>query len=1053
MTILKFWYVFCTVYCVFSLINLANQRYEVNYLATTNLGVRKPSILACKALSFFYLNETGYELNQLRADLYSHFNTSKNYQSFKKDKNKDNFFRFLDRIKTGDYLIFNDQLCTFTTDNAEREAIWNFLSKPAFYEFENSTTDFFEISNYMYVEFDQLVTLKKGYPYSSCSERNNRFRCLNKCFKRGFRLSRYFYDRNETGLIRLSTSPDQSVEEHEKNCFQECREENCKIIQFFPKLKKAKTTTLKAHPKQKKIYYWVTFIGLVCSFANISLNKLASIVIRFASSKVTKRKVRIGLIGLKWTIFVLSLAYCCYLYTSMTRDQLAKEKKPDRKEVTRNHIKQKIIRLAVSVNVNKYLGNSYYINIDSLRKTMSEIENATNKALENNMEGVYLNYQGKMFRVNYITESKVLLKRETYSDEDGFSYFILNRYFILLIRPDYQLMPSNPKLTIKLKDSSDVDLYLLTENENLNEKSFKYNPDFAFGEEIVRRLNSLGNCTDYEEKYWNCTSRSNCVESCINREALRKFERIGLNKLFIDKDQFSSTAWNTIHPMEIGWKNNQDYINITKRCENAIPEENPCYEIKFNETAETLLQIVNVREIDLFLDVSLSVEEFSWFNLLLNIMNIHNIFFSLTVLKVLRIISNFLKPKLKIQNDKTALFLIYLLCSIGFSWHTYKIFDLSINSELTNNLYYEMPQEVHMPTVVLCHQIDENRIDKNHKLTGNYLEKLTSNMTAENVFRNIAYLDELNGWTSLNLSLVEPFFLINLKCFRIRISQDYNRRNLRRKFYFSAKSQLLSVLKVNFTETFVDPKTENQTVYFMTQTNETTGFSNIGNLFYKYRYGYSEDKYLADQSELTVIYEDHLSFIKRHLLTDYEDGFNHLDRKLPVLKGSEYGFGTTKNPVEREDFDCELKDDLFDQFFYKFQNAHKPGLLQNTNFEKTSFFNQIKRIKSLQFLRKSDPDLTFSLVLPKKILSVQNEASLFLGLLNVLFWFDLAILDLHPIISHLFKFLLNSIPSYLDYLLSKIIRMQLFCSKWLKKCEPPLYKRLKARKENSPETT
>ena len=69
MKILKFWYVACTLFCIYNLNNLANQRYEVDYWATTNLGERQPIILACKELSSFNLSETDYELSQLRADL------------------------------------------------------------------------------------------------------------------------------------------------------------------------------------------------------------------------------------------------------------------------------------------------------------------------------------------------------------------------------------------------------------------------------------------------------------------------------------------------------------------------------------------------------------------------------------------------------------------------------------------------------------------------------------------------------------------------------------------------------------------------------------------------------------------------------------------------------------------------------------------------------------------------------------------------------------------------------------------------------------------------
>lgn len=380
MKILKFWFVFCTLFCVYSLLNQSHQRYEVDYLAISNESQEEQQLLICRELSDFDFKKTKYKLSQLRAHLYNHFSTSEYYQDYKLAKKL-----ILDRIKTGSYLIFNGLLCISPKDLEKRSMIKLFLTHlkngieffPAFFTFENRTADFIKITKDYENHFNQLVVLKKEHPYSDCRKNDDRFGCLNECFKRRFRLSRYFYEGNENGFIYLSTFANRSIEKSEKNCLGECWRENCKMIQMFPihyfDLKESKTT-LKARPKLKKIEYWAQFIGLVCSFANVSFNQFVSIVIKFATSRVKRRKVKIALICLKWTILFLSLAYCCYLYTTMILKHQAKEKEPDQKEMTRNQIKQKSIRLAISIDVRKSLKRSGFFDLNNLKMTMPEIE-------------------------------------------------------------------------------------------------------------------------------------------------------------------------------------------------------------------------------------------------------------------------------------------------------------------------------------------------------------------------------------------------------------------------------------------------------------------------------------------------------------------------------------------------------------------------------------------------------------------------------------------------------------------------------------------------------
>ena len=480
------------------------------------------------------------------------------------------------------------------------------------------------------------------------------------------------------------------------------------------------------------------------------------------------------------------------------------------------------------------------------------------------------------------------------------------------------------------------------------------------------------------------------------------------------------------------------YENISSQCFKKFQDKS-CVEIKFNKTATTVSTDDRLNEIDLFLDVELSMEEFSWLNLLLSILNIQSIFFGMTVLKLLKMFYSFIKPKLKrkLRNEKIAQFLIYLLCSFGFTWHTYRIFDMSIKGELTYSPNYEIAKQVRMPVMVFCLPIDKKLIDKNHRLTGNYLEKVTSDLTPEIVFKSIAYLNESSEWTPFNL--VERFFFMHFKCFNITIDHEYDRR----QFHFSPNSQVLKVLNVNFNK-FIS----GTPIFFITKTKEI-GFSNVVNLVYVFsKIGRSFDRYSAEQSELRVMYEDRFSFMKKLLSTAYEDDFNDLDGQLPEPKSNGFNFKTLKIPVKKHNFDFELQDDLFEQLFIRLKTETTLNLLNNLDYHQTFVFNKLKRIYT-------DPSFfTFSLSFIKRTLSAKNEenfAKLVLNLLNVLFlWYDLGILDLHPIfiLSHdyLLVYLYRHIPFYM---LEKITQFLLFSSKWLKKFKTPFYERLHARKRKA----
>ena len=655
------------------------------------------------------------------------------------------------------------------------------------------------------------------------------------------------------------------------------------MVQFIPveRFKENKSKTFQAQPKLSEFDYWIQFIGLVCSFAGLSLHGLITIAIEFLASKVRKRKVLIGFFYLRLAILFLSPAFFGYLTTQRVLEHKAEENNPKEKE-TRNFIKPKLLHLAICVPIRPYVGHMY-------RRVMSEIEKKTDEALIDALEGIYVNNQGRSFQSNYQVQPKVLVFRQ-------------DRCFLLSIRPNYEKISLNPKLTIKFKNKyTAYDSYLLSEDENFNEQSFKLSSQFAFQKRIVKRLRTGGRCVDYKKKYaGNCTDKWNCRDRCIQRKFVKRLNRITFGTLryarVIDRDWFSLAQWNTSELIEIGLFDNKKqkiYEDMRMNCSTAIPDEKPCDETKFERTFQIKESKERAEEIDLEFQVIRSVEERpSWYKLILDLASIQSIFFGLTVLGSLQMVCSLIQ-----RESQIVWFLIYLFCSFGFSWQTYHIFHLIISGELIPTEHYGLIKQIKMPEMIFCREIGE-KIDRNQKLTGTYLEQLTSELTAGRMFENITYLTESNEWIPFDLSKVKSFFLGDLKCFKIRTDRVYQRD----QFHFSTERQ---VLKVNFNRTIYGLEIF---VYFMTRNIETEEFSRI------FHFEKMQNKYSIIRETSLYEYEDRFSFIKKYFSSSQED-VSDLHGQLLELQKNVHNLRTPNLPVEEKDFKFELDEVLFWQLY------------------------------------------------------------------------------------------------------------------------------------------
>ena len=739
MKIIKLGYVPCVIFFLYCLYSLVTDSYEVVYEKRN--GTHPIQFLVCKNLNWLYPEKTEIDLKQLKGDLYDHFNRSKKYE--KDRRNRPNRFEelILNRTQSGDYLILNQKICINANDRKELEDIDNFLApERVWLAIKRDTFDFVQMKSRLEL-INELTVRKKERPFSDCSSSNSRFHCLNECFKKSFKLSRYFYDSNETGLVQLTYSEsNQTIQE--RNCFSECKRENCKLVQFIlvDKSKETKTETIVAQPVLSTFDFWIEIIGLIFSFVGLFFGEFESIAIECTKSRVSRKKVKIVLFYLNLAIILLNLTYCGYLCVRVVFDQQTETNNLPEREMTRNLIYPKIVHLAICVNINKYVESEYG------DKTMSEIEGATNGALDDVLEGIYLNYGGRSIRTDHHVHRKVLLKK-------------YHRCFRLTIRPNYEMIPSHPKLAIRLRKYSQ--LYFLSEEENLNKGSLEYSESLLFKQRTVKRLKSNEKCVNYAEKYANCTGRQNCVERCVNRKFVKKYNQTSFGThpyQLIDRDWFSPFEWNTSRPMGSS-REKGIYNGVEAKCLDEIPNEKPCVDIEFEVTSNNDQPFGQTREIDLQFEVVRSAEELpSSLRMALDLLSIQSIFFGFTALQLFWLVYQFIQPKWRMKHDKIVWFLICLLASIGCSWNTIRMLDVIVNGDLMPAEHYELAKRVQMPGTIFCMNYD--KVDKNHRLTGNYLDELTR-MVNLRTFKKIAYLNESNEWSPFDLSRVERFFLLN----------------------------------------------------------------------------------------------------------------------------------------------------------------------------------------------------------------------------------------------------------------------------------------------------
>ena len=1019
---MKAWYFLCIFFFFYSLSILINESYDVTYRIENR--TEEYEYLACldfKKVIYFSKNRKNIGLNQLNRDVYNYFDKWKNVKWMGKYEFKEFNESILVPIKQRECLVFRDMFC-FPAENESKlikidKFIYLLNAYLALIAYKKDTFDLVKMKKNRFGKldesenFDQLIVLHKAYPYSNCTEGYSRFHCLNKCFKGKNRLSKYLYRTNETdGIIKLNfDNNNTTLKDDEDECFRECKNDECKFT-YFTKSQTIKTTInfFKAHPTMSPVDYWIQLTGLGFFFAGLSsyqillkfikilnssvfFNQILTKFIKIIRYKIQKDKLKRQLLNLtKAIIVVIMISFIICSYFGLIVKYKLNLDVPSKKEVKLILLEPEPISLLICVYLEYIFTNGLWIfkGDTYLNKSLLELEKETEMSFKNSLNEIYIEFQNEKIEVKWSLKSKVFF----------YEFYFFSRCFMVDVfpsEPKYQSALSISKLVIKFHHNK-YDIFLLADGQSFHSNSYRFNRDYDFIKKITK---STKECENYDRLNSNssCVSKEECIDRCYNQEFIKNYGNISAHSI-TDKDHFTKEQWEKLF---VDQKFDE---NIRTKCKEQITKKD-CFEVKFERNIQTTTTSDKFATFDLYYDILKEIEiRPTVYDLLIDMINIQSYFFGLNTFKLLFMIYILIESKLKFY----LLITIYIICILGSTYQTYYILNEIVNEELDQSQHYKLLETLRMPEIIFCLDFDESLIDVNHKLTGNYLDKITEDIRVETVFYMIHYLDNrTNEWIMLESTFkddqfrIEEFFLLNEKCFKIILEMEYQRDQL----HFSLDSNFVSnVLRIFFKANF-----KKRIFYFMTKPKNKIQFSKLLELDFKQGYLnplYSKKTLLISQELFELIYNDKFNFIKNPISVFYgeNDAPHYLNNLLNNFKNFNH-LRTLKLPLKKNDFKLEVDDDLFEQYYLQVQNVTDNYLSADTNYSRLLATNYYSK----ESVFRVGPDFIFNLIFYKKVITITNRGNysrLIMNLLDVLsIWFGLGVLDLHPYV-HKIKFIL-----------------------------------------------
>ena len=453
----KCWYFGCLLFLAYSLAILSFfERYEVTYVSDNDHDeIKAAKKLVCGYLKDLYPNATTIKLEQLQIKLNGHSQKLKTKNIYK-NSFEGEIEMLSNRIQTKDYFVLLGFLCFLANDLEKFHPIplvnfRNYKTREVNFVLNEKTFDLAEL-NKKDDKISQVIVLNEGH-LSGCSQSNSRFFCLNKCFKKKFRLSSYHYNGNETGIIHLNYSNrNETIKKYEKSCFEKCKTENCKLVYLISYNSimglNFKNALFKARPVLSEFDFWTQLAGITCLFLGITFHHQLSIAVKFICLNV--KKIRRHLAKLRWIVLCTSMIlFFCLLLQAIFNFKNSVDY-PFKKEIQKSLIEPEETHLVICVPFRKFLtyrGKIVRKNFNFTNRFLLELSNESDTKLDDTLDSTYLSFHNKTVPIRYRVQPKVLFR---------YSAFGLQRCFHLTlnpaeVEPRYQMLLSMSKLKIKFK--------------------------------------------------------------------------------------------------------------------------------------------------------------------------------------------------------------------------------------------------------------------------------------------------------------------------------------------------------------------------------------------------------------------------------------------------------------------------------------------------------------------------------------------------------------------------------------------------------------------------
>ena len=540
---------------------------------------------------------------------------------------------------------------------------------------------------------------------------------------------------------------------------------------------------------------------------------------------------------------------------------------------------------------------------------------------------------------------------------------------------------------------------------------------------IYSKSSVKSNCRDYSKEP-NCGSRRNCLDWCLSTRYIKKHSSIPPNTV-VSSSHLNST-----------WLNRSIYFNETvdKKIEakcSALFNQADCNEAHFEESPD---RVSPKSEVDSLVFIRLSylniVEremEYDPLKTLLDIIRLETVLFGSNALGLLTTVLLFFRRTLRLKWRRAYSAFLLLLASAGSLVHNVLIFRTIISGDLQENEFFEKPERFTLPSPILCFPI-EKKVDENHRLSGEYLDHLTSGLTFQHAFREIRYNNRthkkvlriwrLNStkssrfYSSPELELTY-FYYLGMKCFKISLKVSYTEEDF---LLLTDKT----VLKIYLDRSFANKIGDTTFLHQQADSREIGGGFNysIGKPNPNAHY-----QYMIEFEQFRIVREDQFEQLKdpRWLFQEMVKVNDPKTGEVMKKRFKEDHNRTTEHLPLDENFDAEVDNELYEQYV---KTATKNSVFKSLDFEQ-NIANTYTNVYYAQFSHNS-PHFSFSfsfLVRRVVITNRENYTKLVVSLLNTLsLWLDICVIDMGAWFSsffslafHLYLLLIN-ISNCLDRL-------------------------------------